>query len=84
LRASSQHKGHAIGVPFVLAGVAPLRGYSVPRAAQNEVRIRRPKIGELAHQAQGARIFESACGFEYPDTKKTSPLFSPLKFFEIL
>ena len=24
---------------------------------QNPVRIRRPKIGELAHQAQGVRIF---------------------------
>jgi hypothetical protein len=26
-------------------------------AKQTQVRIRRPKIGELAHQAQGARIF---------------------------
>ncbi|MBE6594662.1 MAG: hypothetical protein E7644_02560 [Ruminococcaceae bacterium] len=34
-----------------------------PSREAASVRIRRPKIGELAHQAQGARIFAAG---EYP------------------
>ena len=53
-----------------------------PSREAASVRIRRPKIGELAHQAQGARIF---AGGEYPAMgEELSPLFSTLKFFEIL
>ena len=48
-------------MPFVLAGVA--LAFTERLLANASVRIRRPKIGELAHQAQGARIFAKG---EYP------------------
>ena len=65
------------------------RGFSVGwdgddanRAAKAaSVRIRRPEICKLACKAQGERIFAEG---EYPAIISLSPLFSTLKFFEIL
>ena len=52
--------------------------------ARNPVRIRRPKIGELAHQAQGVRIFAEG---EIPGAREEQapPLpLTPLPFYAIL
>ena len=44
-------------VAFLLAaGIVPLSPNLLPKA-RVLVRIRRPKVGELAHQTQGKRIF---------------------------
>ena len=54
----SQNKKHFVRSAFCF-GRATHEAHPAPHAAgaRNPVRIRRPKIGELAHQAQGVRIF---------------------------
>ena len=55
-RSYGTKKGLAIGGSFFLAGIASMRSGTCHASAL--VRIRRPKIGVLAHQTQGARITE--------------------------
>jgi len=47
----------------------PKENTALPGKAR--VRIRRPKIGKLACQAQGVRIFQSARGLESPSHEET-------------
>ena len=50
-----QKKRDRKAIPFLLVLMTDL--ILVVASQQLQVRIRRPKIGELAHQAQGERIF---------------------------
>ena len=55
---SPQNKKHFARSAFCFGGATPSSSRAPHAAgARNPVRIRRPKIGELAHQAQGVRIF---------------------------